>query len=156
MNFIFTNLSRQIFSLLKKNNILFLQKCSKPLLKIGFRSQTWVTRIWNAILGYRGFEVPSEEVSSFTKWPKKLRRNFLRFRSLEWPMGGGQCLLTSQLPEMVCALSKYPSSRCAVCALPNFLRWFARLPNAQWTVRQLCQSPLFYLYWILYNNIRIT
>ena len=138
MNFIFTNLSRQIFSLLKNNNILLLQKCSKPLLKIGFRSQTWVTRIWNAILGYRGFEVPSEEVSSFTKWPKKLRRNFLRFRSLEWPMGGGQCLLTSQLPEMVCALSKYPSSRCAVLGclrtsqLPEMVCTPSKCPVDSW------------------------
>ena len=133
MNFIFTNLSRQIFSLLKNMNFLFLQKCSKPLLKIGFRSQTWVTRIWNAILGYRGFEVPSEEVSSFTKWPKKLRRNFLRFRSLEWPMvcalskyPSSQCavlvcLLTSQLPEMVCTPSKCPVDSWPAWSIPLVL-----------------------------------
>ena len=46
----FTYLGRPSFSKLKKNIFLFLQKCSKPVLKISFLDQTWVIHTWNAIL----------------------------------------------------------------------------------------------------------
>ena len=68
-------------------------------MKIDFRSQTWVTHIWNAILGYRGFEVPCEEVSLFTKWPKKWGRKYL---------------------PNVSALSSDQWIVANVCSLPNF------------------------------------
>ena len=32
---------------------MILQKCSKPVLKISFNDQTWVTHTWNAILVLR-------------------------------------------------------------------------------------------------------
>ena len=79
----------------KKNIILLLQKVAKPFMKIGFRSQTLVTHIWNAILDYCGFEVPCKDVSLFTKWPKILCQKYQRFRSFEWPKDDGQCLRTS-------------------------------------------------------------
>ena len=108
--FFLTFSSRPPFFILKNNNILLLRNSKKPVMRIGFRSQTWVTHVWNAILGYRGFEVPCQQVSLYTKWPKILCQKFQRFRSFEWPKDDGQCLRTNQLPEMVCAPSKCPVS----------------------------------------------
>ena len=45
-----TYLSRPSSSILKKNNFLVLQKCSKPVMKIGFREQ----------LGLSTFKMPSQ------------------------------------------------------------------------------------------------